>query len=141
MIKQLARYLSVLETKVVGSESGWENSLKDIRGKRGNKHRLKFCSLGSMLFWMLIVAAPTGIITYRLLVSLYSGKAVPVFLMHFAQVVLTWAGGDVKVIAIVGAVATALIAAGAVWAFIHRTGLDGGLDTIMTQSTKPTRGQ
>jgi hypothetical protein len=119
MIKQLAGYLSVLETKVVGAESGWENSLSEVRGTHG----LKFCSLGSMLFWMLIVAAPTGIITYRLLLSL-SSKAVPAFLTHFVRVALTWAGGDVKVIAIGGAVATVVVAAGAVWYVIHRTGLD-----------------
>jgi hypothetical protein len=121
MIKQLAGYLSVLETKVVGAESGWENSLSEVRGKHG----LKFCPPGSMLFWMLIVAAPTGIITYRVLVFLISGEAVRrAFLPHFARVALTWAGEDVKTNAIIGAVAAVLVAAAGVWYFIHRTGLD-----------------
>jgi len=122
MIKRLAGYLSVLETKVVGAKSGWENSLKQVRGYK--RHRLKFCSLGSMLFWMLIVAAPTGIITYRLLVSLKEASVRPAFLAHFARLVLTWAGGDVKAIAIVGAVVAVLVAAGVVWYFIHHTRLD-----------------
>lgn len=65
MIRSLAIYLGQFEREVAGSHGGWETSLWSERSRR----RLKFCSFGSICFWLMMTGAPSGVAAYRLQIS------------------------------------------------------------------------